>query len=248
MGPSPDRARAGSGAVTGSGAVLGTADYIAPEQADDAHRADIRADIYSLGCTLYFLLAGQPPFPGGTLIEKLSAHSRRSPEPLDTIRTDLPHGLEPVLDRMMAKDPAHRYQTPAEVARALAPFAEGAVASPPSSAKANGPGTGVRWALHARTVVEVAIALTFLNELPGFQTASGMGNPILRRLWLPLLFLVFYLPGRLTLRADRRGDHDRPDVPQSGLRRADRLGGGQPDPQATVDCPCCSCCSTCWAG
>jgi serine/threonine protein kinase len=122
----------GGGAFTGSGAVLGTADYIAPEQADDAHRADIRADIYSLGCTLYFLLAGHPPFPGGTLIEKLSAHSRLNPAPLDTIRADLPHGLVPVLDRMMAKDPAHRYQTPAEVALALAPFTEGAAASPPS--------------------------------------------------------------------------------------------------------------------
>src|SRR5262249_17860376 len=111
-------------AATTFGTALGTADYIAPEQAHDAHTADIRADIYSLGCTLYFLLAGHPPFPDGSLMQKLTAHAQHSPTPLATIRPDLPHGLARVLDRMMAKDPALRYQTPAEVAQALTPFAE----------------------------------------------------------------------------------------------------------------------------
>ena len=111
------------GGFTGTGAMLGTADYVAPEQADDAHSADIRADIYSLGCTLYFLLAGHPPFPGGTLIQKLTSHSRKKPRSLREIRTDLPVDLERVLDRMMAKDPKARYQTPAQVVTALSPFA-----------------------------------------------------------------------------------------------------------------------------
>jgi WD40 repeat protein len=108
--------------LTGTGVVLGTVDYIAPEQADNAHQADIRSDIYSLGCTLYHLLAGQPPFPTGTPIQKVMAHREKQPQSLTELRPDLPEGFMPVLERMMAKDPKHRYQTPAEVAIALEPF------------------------------------------------------------------------------------------------------------------------------
>ena len=110
--------------LTAEGMVLGSADYIAPEQIDDPHAADIRADIYSLGCTLYFLLAGRPPFPDGSLIQKLMAHSEKTPRPLAEIRADVPPELAQVVERMMAKDPARRFQTPDEVARALAPFAD----------------------------------------------------------------------------------------------------------------------------
>jgi WD40 repeat protein len=109
--------------VTGTGLVLGTVDYIAPEQADAPHEADIRSDIYSLGCTLYHLLAGQPPFPTGTALQKVMAYLNKKPQPLTELRDDLPEGLMSVLERMMAKNPNHRYQTPAEVASALEPFA-----------------------------------------------------------------------------------------------------------------------------
>jgi hypothetical protein len=112
--------------LTGTGVVLGTVDYIAPEQADNAHQADIRSDIYSLGCTLYHLLAGQPPFPTGTALQKVMAHVNEKPEPLTELRDDLPEGLMPVVERMMAKDPKHRYPTPAEVAFALEPFVRAA--------------------------------------------------------------------------------------------------------------------------
>src|SRR5215472_12730388 len=95
---------------------------MAPEQADSARQADIRSDIYSLGCTLYHLLAGQPPFPTGTPIQKVMAHVQKKPQPLTELRPDLPEGLMPVLERMMAKNPRRRYQTPAEVAIALEPF------------------------------------------------------------------------------------------------------------------------------
>jgi hypothetical protein len=108
--------------LTGTGMILGTVDYMAPEQADSARQADIRSDIYSLGCTLYHLLAGQPPFPTGTLIQKVMAHREKQPQPLTELRPNLPEGFMPVLERMMAKDPRHRYQTPAEVALALQPF------------------------------------------------------------------------------------------------------------------------------
>src|SRR6516162_3156236 len=113
---------ASAAGLTGTGLVLGTVDYIAPEQADNAHEADIRSDIYSLGCTLYHLLAGQPPFPTGTSIQKVMAHVNKEPQPLTELRDDLPEGFMPVLERMMAKDPKHRYQTPAELAFALEPF------------------------------------------------------------------------------------------------------------------------------
>jgi WD40 repeat protein len=108
--------------VTRQGTLLGTVDYLAPEQADDARRADIRADIYSLGCTLYHLLSGRPPFPQGTMVQKVMAHTDREPVSLQELRPDLPPGLSRVVRRMMAKAPEDRYQTPAKVCAALAPF------------------------------------------------------------------------------------------------------------------------------
>jgi hypothetical protein len=117
--PAADQA----GAITESASVLGTADFIAPEQARNAHEADIRADIYSLGCTLYHFLAGHPPFPGGTPADRVAAHAQLTPRPLNEVRREVPLRLARVVARMMAKEPARRYQTPAEVALALAPFA-----------------------------------------------------------------------------------------------------------------------------
>lgn len=108
--------------ATRAGAVLGTPDYIAPEQATDAHTADIRADIYSLGCTLYFLLTGEPPFAGGTLTEKLRAHQTCEPTPIRLRRPEVPEEMAAVLEKMLAKDPAQRYSRPLDVAQALEPF------------------------------------------------------------------------------------------------------------------------------
>ena len=124
--------------LTQSGQVMGTVDYMAPEQAGDSHGVDIRADIYSLGCTLYHLLAGQPPFPSGTVADKLAAQLKEQPRPLTALRADVPPGLADVLGRMMAKDPALRFQTPAEAAQALAPFAR------PDSAPTRRPARGNR--------------------------------------------------------------------------------------------------------
>ncbi len=110
--------------ITAEGMILGSADYIAPEQIDDPHAADIRADIYGLGCTLYFLLAGRPPFPDRSLIQKLMAHREKTAQPVTEIRADVPAELAKIVERMMAKGPAHRFPTPDEVARVLAPFAD----------------------------------------------------------------------------------------------------------------------------
>jgi serine/threonine protein kinase len=108
-----------------SGGLVGTADYAAPDAARDSSRGDGRADLYSLGCTLYRLLTGRVPFPGGSVQDKLRAHRHQRPTPADQLRPALPAGLAGVLDRLMAKDPAQRYQTAAEAAAALATFASG---------------------------------------------------------------------------------------------------------------------------
>ena len=110
--------------------VLGTADYLAPEQAV-SNIVDVRADIYSLGGTLYFMLTGQTPFPDGTIAAKLVAHQTREPKPVEEFRSDVPEGVLAVLRKMMAKDPAERYQEPIEVAEALAEWAEAPVGPPP---------------------------------------------------------------------------------------------------------------------
>jgi hypothetical protein len=123
--------QAGSDGLTQVGAVMGTLDYMAPEQARDAHLADIRADIYSLGCTLYHLLSGRPPFPEGSVTQKLLCHQQVEPRPVSEFRADLPPGLAAVFARMMAKCPEARYQTPAEVAQALEPFCQERCAAAP---------------------------------------------------------------------------------------------------------------------
>lgn len=111
------------GGNTSVGVVLGTPDYMAPEQARNSHAADIRSDIYSLGCSLHFLLTGQVLHPGsGSVVEKALAHIEQEVEPLAKFRSDIPPRLQTVLNRMIAKKPAERYATPAEVAAALAPF------------------------------------------------------------------------------------------------------------------------------
>ncbi len=110
--------------------VLGTADYVAPEQVANSHSVDVRADIYALGATLYFLLAGHPPFPTGTVSQKLIWHRTKEPTPIRQVRPEVSEELETILIRMMAKDPYKRYQTPAEVLSAVAPLVPKRVAAP----------------------------------------------------------------------------------------------------------------------
>jgi serine/threonine-protein kinase len=117
-----DENRHSGSELTRTGTVMGTPDYMAPEQALDSHQVDIRADVYSLGCTLYFLLSGRPPFAQGSLTQKLLWHQQRDPEPLENLRPDLPAALAEVVRRLLAKKPEDRYATPLEVAHALEPF------------------------------------------------------------------------------------------------------------------------------
>jgi serine/threonine protein kinase len=100
--------------------VLGTADYLSPEQAKDSHKADARSDIYALGCTLHYLLTGRPPFAKGTLAERIQAHLRNPPPNLLEERPDTPPALVELFFRMMEKHPDARPQTAREVAATLA--------------------------------------------------------------------------------------------------------------------------------
>ena len=99
--------------------VLGTADYLAPEQALDSHGVDARADIYGLGCSMYFLLTGHPPFVGGTLPQRLMMHQKEPPPSIFLDRPDAPPDLVEICMKMMAKKPDDRYQSADEVAKAL---------------------------------------------------------------------------------------------------------------------------------
>jgi serine/threonine protein kinase len=110
-------------ALTVEGQALGTPDFIAPEQILNAPDVDIRADLYSLGGTLFYLLTARPPFRADSLYDLYQAHISREADPLNRLRPEVPAELAALVAKLLAKDPARRFQTPAELARALAPFA-----------------------------------------------------------------------------------------------------------------------------
>ena len=147
--PSEPISEDADGNLTIAGAIMGTPDFISPEQARDARQVDGRSDIYSLGMTLYYLLAGRAPFGEGSAIEKLKKQAEAEPEPLSRFREDIPAELENIIHRMTAKNPAERFQSPQEVAVALKPFANEltTVSKPqpaPQKTQAAG-GSIVRW-------------------------------------------------------------------------------------------------------
>lgn len=129
--------------LTVSGVTLGTFDYISPEQARDSRTADVRSDLYSLGCTMFFMLTGRPPFAEGGMVQKLLQHQQERPPAIETLRGDVPRAFGAILERLMEKDPAARYQRPADLVADLVAFADGhghgiAAARPPLTAPAPG--------------------------------------------------------------------------------------------------------------
>lgn len=140
--------------------ILGTADYVAPEQAVDSSRVDIRADVYSLGATLYFMLAGRPLFPEGRTAQKLVWQQIKEPVPVERLRPEVSAELSKVVHRMIQKKPVDRYQTPLEVFDALAPFVPDDV-PPPDPA----------WLPEPPVRVALSRAAT-----PGANAARGSGS------------------------------------------------------------------------
>jgi serine/threonine protein kinase len=123
LGDSVEEAEGEGSIHVGANIVMGTPDYVSPEQSRSVHLVDIRSDLYSLGCTFYFLLTGHVPFPGGTTIEKLLRHNKEEPVQVERLRPDIPAQVADIVQCLMAKDPANRYQTPAELVMELTPLA-----------------------------------------------------------------------------------------------------------------------------
>ncbi|MEO1529106.1 MAG: protein kinase, partial [Planctomycetota bacterium] len=144
-------------ALTTAGSIMGTPDYISPEQAVDASSVDGRSDIYSLGMTLYFLLAGRAPFATGSATEKLKQHADADPVSLAELRSDVPHALLDVIARMTAKDPATRFETPAEVAAAL-----GTIRTASPSTSLRNPSKRVSQGPVRRIAIGLAVAIAFV--------------------------------------------------------------------------------------
>ncbi len=153
--------------LTADFTALGTPDYMAPEQARDSKRADIRADLYSLGCTLYFLLAGQAPFPSGSAFEKVLGHCERQPQPLSEFRNDIPADVLAIVNRLMAKNPDDRFQTPAELVEAVKPYGR------PDSAFASAPqANAAHTVLAMPAAIKQSPQLNVQTEKPSARTRS----------------------------------------------------------------------------
>lgn len=172
--------------MTSAGTAMGTADYMAPEQATDSHSVDIRADIYSLGCTLYKLLSGQVPFPGPKYkspIDKIMGHLRDTPAPIQSLRPDVPAELAGVLERMLAKDCTDRWATPQQVADAVGPFAAGhnlarlygqASGSPNETRSGDASSVGTaRDAMSASSDTQSRVAQKPASSIAGSQAAAA---------------------------------------------------------------------------
>jgi formylglycine-generating enzyme required for sulfatase activity/tRNA A-37 threonylcarbamoyl transferase component Bud32 len=166
-----------AGTLTEEGAVIGTPYYLAPEQAVNPRGADIRADLYSLGCTFYFLLTGQAPFEGSALTEILIKHQLEEPKPLEALRPDVPAAVAAVVRKLMAKRPEDRYQTPAELVRALTGRSE--VPAPahaaPVAPRAAQVDTGPDWAAMTAEAAPEPDTPPVRGRAPGRRWLLGIG-------------------------------------------------------------------------
>jgi CheY-like chemotaxis protein/tRNA A-37 threonylcarbamoyl transferase component Bud32 len=171
-----------AGALTQAGSVMGTVDYMSPEQAMGLTTIDHRTDIYSLGCTLHFLLLGRPPYQGPTMMATLLGHRDGAIPSLGAARSDVPAALDEVFRRMVAKRPEERFASMAEVARALEALAPGPGPQPPQPARpaapAAAPAPTVDFA-PARQDTAAAAAGTSTLELGAADAPGAAGTAVL---------------------------------------------------------------------
>jgi serine/threonine-protein kinase len=194
--PAPEEQADGS--LSRKGETLGTPDYLAPEQALDSRRADHRSDIYSLGCTFYYLLTGKPPCGDGSLAQKLMWHQSDQPPPLDELRPGLPPDLSALVLRMVNRDPDARPQSAADIAAALQPFS-GPDSRQRQSAAAVGSGSR-----QGQAVVPVGggsrqSAVGLPPATAGYRRANGWQRWVVRGtisviIWAGVLVGVWALP------------------------------------------------------
>jgi serine/threonine protein kinase len=173
---------------TATGVTLGTFDYISPEQARSPRDADIRSDIYSLGCTLFFMLTGRPPFPEGTVLQKLLAHQSDPIPDVRELRPDVPDLLAKIISTMLAKRPEERFQTPVELSVALTGCIEQLGLTPPSVALPSYMGTWIPptqfWRRHAPWLIPAALLLAIVLVL-GIVWRRETSTPDFPKLQVP---------------------------------------------------------------
>jgi serine/threonine protein kinase len=162
--------------LTRPGEMLGSAAYLSPEQAKDAHNIDIRSDIYSLGCVLYHALAGEPPFADVSHVRQLLRHATEAPRPITQHTPEVPSGVQQVLEWMLAKDPAKRYPTPARAAQALEMFFAANNVPPPADDRL---GAYLQWVDTFDSTSEALAALANAPTLVA-QPAPAPGVPVAR--------------------------------------------------------------------
>ncbi len=240
--------RGSSPGTTAPNAVMGTPDYMAPEQAENARAADGRAEVYALGCTLYHLLTGRAPFPESSVVLKLLAHRTAARPSVRRVRPEVPAALDAVLRRAMARRPANRFATPGALAEALRPFADPARLARTRWRKRRVLGTALGLGLLAGVVAVLAAALpadedrsdTAVTDPAAIAPVAANG-PVVRsanmpeptavavgeRLWLDgyddaVWGVAFSPDGRYLLTSGRRNNlHGRAD-----LRLVRRVGEG----------------------
>jgi len=170
--------------LTVSGVTLGTFDYISPEQARDPRVVDARSDIYSLGCTFFFMLTGRPPFPEGTVLQKLLQHQGDEPPDIHEFRPELPEDVSRVMKKMLAKDPQRRYQSPVELVEQLLLLADqvglrpsNRVWLPPPTSRLSSLGRHLPWIVPLVALFAI-VALLQLHWSPSDNEPNNLPPPL----------------------------------------------------------------------
>ena len=207
--------------LTKAGALLGTPDFIAPEQARDATKVDIRADLYSLGCTFYYILTGRPPFPGGTDVQKLIRHQSEEPFPIEELRSHIPGTVAEIVRKLLAKQPKDRYTMPQDLANALTDYMGLGLAK--STAPTPEPGATIATIIPGMRPDPIEAELIVPEAEPSSEESTDIGEPE------PIDLVTASMAGKSRTNTSRTG------VSRQGASRAGVSRTGMSRSNATRD-------------